>query len=234
MFESRGRLNTAIAAVATLVLAAGCATNKSSGSQYSGWLKDYSGLTEQKDPKGNTVMRFVSPDMTPDKYNELLIEPVTYYPEPQTTAQVSADALDKLAAYMTAQVKQDCIAKGVKVVDAPGHGIVRLRIAITSVGVKVEGRSAYQYIPQAFIVSAAYRAGAGDPYQGALRVELEATDSVTGERLVVAVRSGVGEALGRARSEANAPVLTVDSVKKVVDAWAQGGADQAAAWFNKS
>jgi Protein of unknown function (DUF3313) len=229
---SMSRTKAALAALTVLIVAVGCATTKSSGPQYSGWLKDYSGMTEQKDSLGNTVMRYVNPNLTQDKYNALLVEPVTYYPEPQTTAQVSAQALDNLAAYMTAQVKQELIAKGVKVVDAPGKGIVRVRMAITSVGVKVEGRSAYQYIPQAFIVSAAYRAGAGDPYQGALRVEVEATDSVTGERLLVTVRSGVGEALGRARSEANAPVLTVDSVKKVVDGWADAGAAQVAAWFN--
>jgi hypothetical protein len=190
-------------------------------------------MTEQKDPKGNTIMRFVSPDLTQEKYNSLLIEPIVYYPEPQTTAQISAEALDKVAAYMTAQFKQDCVAKGINVVDAPGRGIVRVRLAITSVGVKVEGRSAYQYIPQAFVVSAAYRAAAGDPYQGALRLEIEGTDSVTGERLVVSVRSGVGEALGRARSEAKAPMLTVDSVKKVIDDWAEGGSQQVAAWFAK-
>lgn len=215
-------------------LTAGCATDKTARSQYSGWLSDYSGLTEQKDPKGNSVMRYVSPDLAKDKYNAVLIEPIVYYPQPQTTAQVSAEALDKLAAYMTSQLRADCAAKGVRVVDAPGKGIVRLRMAITSVGVKVEGRSAYQYIPQAFVVSAAYRATAGDPYQSALRVEIEATDSVTGERLITAVRSGVGEALGRARSEANAPALTVDSVKKVVDAWADGGADQIAVWINNT
>lgn len=80
------------------------------------------------------------------------------------------------------------------------------------------------------MASAAYRAAAGDPYQGALRLEIDATDSVTGERLLVAVRSGVGEALGRARSDAKAPMLTVDSVKKVIDNWAEGGSDQIAAW----
>lgn len=118
--KARTYLAAAVAAT-TLVLAAGCAT-KSSDNQYSGWLKDYSGMTEQKDPKGNTVMRYVSPDLTHEKYNALLIEPVTYYPEPQTTAQVSAEALDKVAAYMTSQLKQDLTAKGVSLVDAPGQG----------------------------------------------------------------------------------------------------------------
>jgi hypothetical protein len=219
-------------AIVTLALSAGCAT-KSTQPQYSGWLKDYSGLTEQTDPKGNKVMRYVSPDLTAANYDALLIEPVDFYPEPQTSPQVSAEALQKLALYMTQKMKEDCAAKGVKVVDAPGKGVVRLRTAITSVGVQVEGRSAYQYIPQAFVVSAAYRASAGNPYQGALRLEIEATDSMTGERLVVSVRNGVGEALGRARSEAQAPILTVDSVKSVVDKWADGGSDQAAAWFAK-
>jgi hypothetical protein len=221
----------ALFAAATLALA-GCAS-KSTEPKYSGWLKDYSGLKEVTDVKGNKLERFVSPDLTPANYNAVLIEPVVFYPEPQTSPQVSADALRQLSAYMTKKIKEDVEAKGIKVVDAPGKGIARVRIAITSIGVQVEGRSAYQYIPQAFIVSAAYRGVAGNPYQGALRVEGEVTDSLTGKRLLVAVRNGVGTELGRARDEANAPILTVDSIKAVVDDWAQGGADAAAAWFAK-
>jgi Protein of unknown function (DUF3313) len=152
---------------------------------------------------------------------------VVFYPEPETSPQVSATALQQLTVYMHQKLVEDFTAKGVKVVDAPGAGIARVRIAITSVGVQVEGRSAYQYIPQAFVVCAAYRAAAGNPYQGALRVESEVTDSMTNERLGVSVRSGVGTDLGRARDESKAPILTVDSIKAVVDKWAQGAADQA-------
>jgi hypothetical protein len=198
----------ALFAAATLALA-GCAS-KSTEPKYSGWLKDYSGLKEVTDEKGNKFERFISPDLTVGKYHALIIEPVVFYPEPQTSPQVSAQALRNLSTYMTQKIKEDLTAKGVEVADAPGKGIARVRIAITSVGVDVEGRSAYQYIPQAFVVSAAYRGVAGNPYQGALRVEDEVTDSLTGERLSVAVRSGVGTELGRARDAANAPILTVD------------------------
>jgi hypothetical protein len=52
---------------------------------------------------------------------------------------------------MTTQMKKDCAAKSIKVMDATGKGVARVRVAITSVGVQVEGRLAYQYIPQAFI-----------------------------------------------------------------------------------
>jgi hypothetical protein len=221
----------ALFAAATLALA-GCAS-KSTEPKYSGWLKDYSGLKEVTDAKGNKLERFVSPDLTPANYHAVIIEPVVFYPEPQTSPQVSADALHQLSTYMTQKMKEDLTAKGVTVADAPGKGIARVRAAITSVGVQVEGRSAYQYIPQAFIVSAAYRGVAGNPYQGALRLEIEATDSLTGERLLVAVRSGVGTELGRARDEANAPILTVDSIKAVVDSWADAGSDAAASWFAK-
>lgn len=229
----RNRNIMAFAAVAVLALSAGCAS-KSTEPKYSGWLKDYSGLKEVTDAKGNKLERFVSPDLTPANYQAVIVEPVVFYPEPQTSPQVSAQALTDLANYMTQKVKQDAAANGVKVVDAPGKGIARIRIAITSIGVQEEGRSAYQYIPQAFIVSAAYRGVAGDPYQGALRIETEVTDSLTNERLLVGVRSGVGTELGRARDKAQAPILTVDSVKSVVDSWAQGAADAAAAWFAKS
>lgn len=229
-FAGNLKMATLLAA-ATLALA-GCAS-KSTEPKYSGWLKDYSGLKEVTDAKGNKVERFVDPSLTPANYHAVIIEPIVFYPEPQTSPQVSAEALHDLSTYMTKKLKEDLEAKGVKVADAPGKGIARVRIAITSIGVQVEGRSAYQYIPQAFIVSAAYRGVAGNPYQGALRVEGEVTDSLTGKRLLVAVRSGVGTELGRARDEANAPILTVDSIKAVVDSWAQGAADAAADWVAK-
>jgi hypothetical protein len=213
----------ALFAAATLALA-GCAS-KDTTPKYSGWLKDYSGLQEVTDARGNKLERWVSPELGQGKYDAILVEPVTFYPEPQSSPQVSAEALHKLADYMTQKIKEDFTAKGVKMAVAPAKGVIRLRIAITSVGVQVEGRSGYQYIPQAFIVSAAYRGVAGNPYQGALRVEIEVTDSLTGERLLVSVRSGVGGELGRARNEAAAPILTVDSVKAVVDSWADAGTD---------
>jgi len=76
-----------LAAAAALALAAGCAT-KSTAPKYSGWLKDYSGLTEQTDSLGNKVEHFVSPDLTAAKYSAVIIEPVVFYPEPQTSPQV--------------------------------------------------------------------------------------------------------------------------------------------------
>jgi hypothetical protein len=72
-----------------------------------------------------------------------------------------------------------------------------------------KGRAVPLTSTQASIISEAYRAGAGNPYQGTATGSGSA-DSTTGERLPVAVRTGVGEALGRARNEAESQVLTVD------------------------
>src|SRR6185369_9838980 len=170
-------------AVAALALAlAGCAT-KPAAPENSGFLGDYSQLQKTTDSTGATISRAINPAFNPKNYSALLIDPVIFYPEPQPTDTVSMADLEKIRSYIN-QTLYTQLGKTVRVVDKAGPGVLRLRVAITSVSTQDEGLKPYQYIPIAFLVQAGRGAVQGKPVEGKIFVESELSDSVSGIRMM--------------------------------------------------
>ena len=209
-------LSGASAIALTITLVAGCATNAPTQPEYSGFLKDYSNLKETQDPNGETFLRYVDPKLNPENYSAVIVEPVMFFPKAEPTAQVSQATLDQIRGYGTTCLKQ-ALASRVRVVDAPGPGVVKLQVALTGVASTEAGLKPYQYVPQAFVISMAVNAVAGAPQQARLMVEAMGTDSVSGEVLSKVVRTHSGERLARVAS--NQPVVTFESVKPIMDHW---------------
>ena len=216
--SSRIRASLTAAFIATALASCAGAPPKNSG--YLG--DDYALLKEAKDPLGAPLQRFISPDFTPAKYNALMIEPFGFYPEPRPTENVSMGAINDIRDYINNSLRAKIGAK-VQVVDKPGPGVARFRGAITAVSAQTEGRAAYQYIPVAFLVSAAKDAASGGrPEDARIFVEVEVQDSMTGGRLLLAVREGTGEKLKQATS--GGKMVTLDSLKPVIDKWVDAAA----------
>lgn len=186
--------------------------------QYSGYLKDYSGLEAYEDAKGNTVMRKTDARLNPQNYKAVLLEKVTLYPAPQPTDAVSADTLEGIAEYADAELR-DMVGQQVKLVDKAGPGVATLRLAITGAAPEKEGLKPYQYIPVAFVLTTVKRAATGTPRQAKLMIEAEITDSMTGERLLAAVREGKGKTL-------DGDKVTLESLKPLLSEWMEGAASE--------
>jgi len=201
------------------LLLAGYGPAGADNEEYSGFLKDYSGLEKYKDPAGNQMLREISPKFTPANYHALIIEPIQLFPEPEPNEKVSQSTLDDLVTYINTELKARMATK-VEVTDKPGSGVARLRIAVTGVGAKTQDLKPYQYIPVALVLTAVKRATTGAPEDAKLYIEGEATDSVSGERLMITVRKGTGEAL-KASTEGE-KVVTLDTLKPLVDKWIDG------------
>jgi hypothetical protein len=195
------------------MLGAGAAANVFAQGD-SGFLRDYSNLRETKDTAGKTIRAWVSPKFTPDKFNAILLDPIVFYPEPKPSKQVSAEELQKMLAYSNDVLKQN-LGKRFNVVNQAGPGVVRIRIAFTSVARKGEGLKPYQYVPIAFVATMAKRAATGgEPQRAFIILEVEATDSGSGELLGARVRVGTGENL---KPLGDKDVLTLDLVKPLLD-----------------
>jgi hypothetical protein len=192
--------------------------------QYSGFIEDYSGLEKATDPMGTPLLRVVNPRFTPANYHALIIEPVQLYPEPQPSKKVSQTTINDVVNHINAELKRQ-FAAVVQVVDSPGPGVARLRAAITDVRAETEGLKPYQFIPVALILTTASRAVAGAPEEAALFLESEVTDSVSGARLMVEVREGTGETLRE--TVAGEKVVTLDTLKPLINRWIEGGVQQA-------
>ena len=74
-------------------------------------------------------------------------------------------------------------------------------------------------------LTTASRAVAGAPEEAALFLESEVTDSVSGARLMVEVREGTGEKLKE--TVAGEKVVTLETLKPLIDRWLQGGVKEA-------
>ena len=186
--------------------------------KYSGYLKDYSALQPYQDALGTTVFREVNPKLTPQNYTAVMIDKVELYPAPQPSDKVSEGTLTGIARHATTQLRE-VLGTQVKIVNAPGPGVARLRVAITGAALEKEGLKAYQFIPIAFVLTAASRAASGAPHHVKLFVETEVTDSVTGERLLASVREGTGDTFDGEK-------VTVDSMKPLLGKWMAGAANE--------
>lgn len=107
----------------------------------------------------------------------------------------------------------------VPLVDQAGPGVVRVRVAISSVTAEAAALKAYQYIPLAYLVHKADEAVTGTTMVSMVFLEAELNDSVTGELLAEAVKRGDG-----ATVKEDVQVTAAD-VTPLIDRWAQLAAD---------
>lgn len=179
----------------------------------SGYLGDYAALKEVKDAAGDKVMRYVNPKLKPGMYKAVMIDPAQYYPAPKPSEQVSSHTLTDISNYLDKGLRDKLGAK-VSIVSEPGPGVLRIRPAITAVAPKNAALKPYQMVPVAFVVSSV----AGRGKEAAIQVEVDAVDSVTGERMGASVRKGVGAKLANDKA-----ALTLTDVLPLLNQWIDTG-----------
>jgi hypothetical protein len=193
----------------------GCA---STGQQHSGFIKNEPAMEEQRDAEG-TVRRYVSPALASGAYQKVLVDPVELYPPPQPSERVDASTLKQIQGYMDQAWRRE-LGKRVELAGTPGPGVARVRTALTGVKAESADLAPYQYLPAALVATAAAEAAGLRSKEVRVFVEVEATDSLTGERLAVAVREGTGEKIKIGSKDK----VTLETVKPLIDQLAAGGA----------
>ena len=198
---------TVVAISATATLSAVAAE------EFSGFLGDYSHLVKERDATGQDVLRYVSPKVKPGSYQKVLLDPVQFYPAPQPSAQVTEGTLTDIRNYMDKMFRDKLGAKAA-LASEPGPGVVRMRPAITAVASQKQGFKPYEILPIAFVISRA----SGKPQEAAMKMEVEVVDSMTGERVGAAVRSGIGAKLESADAK-----LSLEHLRPLLDQWIDTG-----------
>ena len=195
------------------VLAGVCALAGAALAQDPGFLGNvYANLQEVQSPSGQKVQRWISPALTPGKYDSLLLDKTVFYPLPKPTDQVSATTLDEISGYLDEALRRE-LAGVVQLATEPGPKVLRLRPAITAAAAKELGLKPYQYIPIAFIFAMV----SGRESKGAsLAVEYEVQDTATNEVLAAGMRNGIGPELASPTAK-----LTLADFKPIIDAWAK-------------
>ncbi|WP_171998333.1 DUF3313 domain-containing protein [Cronobacter sp. JZ38] len=197
--------------LAALLLLAGCSSSVTKPEQYSGFLKDYSGLEKTTSATGKPVMRWVAPGVNLNNYDSIVYNPVVYYPAPKPTGQISQKVLDGLLNYTNDKLKTAAASRK-PLVATPGPRSVIFRGAITAVDSSKEGLQFYEVLPVALVVAGTQVATGHRTMDTSLFFEGELIDAATQKPVVKLVRKGEGKDL----NNENTP-LTVDNLKQVID-----------------
>ena len=147
-------------------------------SRYSGFLGDYSKLKRSRQLKG--AMSYENPSKSLKEYDKFIIDPVVVHFAPNAKG-IGVDPLkvQQVADYFHRELWL-ALSMRYEVVNTPGPGVLRLRMAITDIKTTV---------PLMNIHPATKLLGLG---LGGASMEGEAVDSQTGERVLAVVDSRRG------------------------------------------
>ncbi|MBD1388071.1 DUF3313 domain-containing protein [Neiella sp. HB171785] len=209
-----GKYKVMAAALMASIVLAGCSSTAQDETERSGFLSRYDNMVEIPTEDDDLFkMRWVSDQFASGKYSKLMIDPVVFFPAPMTSGKVGDEVLADILQYTNDSVTKSAASTG-KLTTSVSPGTVRLRLAITGASIDDQGLSAIQYLPIAFIASAA--TGNLDNLAAKLIIEGEVIDAMTGELLSTAYIVGIGKEV-----DDDETVLNFDMVQPVIDKWNQ-------------
>ncbi|MBV8044890.1 DUF3313 domain-containing protein [Pluralibacter sp.] len=200
-----------VAALTGMLALTGCASKIAQPNQYSGFLKDYSNLKETTTASGKSELRWVDPHYNPSNYDNIVYNPVIYYPVPKPNTQIGQQVLDGIRNYTNQQLKQ-AISERKPLAMTVGPRSLIFRGAITAVNSSKEGLQFYEVIPVAMIVAGTQAATGHRTMDTNLYFEAELIDAKTNKPVIKVVRKGEGKTL----SNESTP-MTIDTLKQVID-----------------
>jgi len=166
----------------------------------SGFLSNYSDLRASADVPG---ARFYQNKRNPiNGYDKFMVEQVAVHFAPNSDGtSIVPDELDRITDYFHEELVS-ALSENYRVVRRPGPGVLKIRIAITSIT---------RTIPAMNIHIATKMSGVG---LGGAAMEAEAVDSVTGERIMAISDSQQGSRMGITTG-----LRTFGHAKQVIDRW---------------
>ncbi len=201
------------AAVALTMALTGCTSKTVSQSQYSGFLSSYEGLEKVKTPSGATVQRWVSTGFDVSQYDSVVVQPLSYYPQPRSTDRIDQPTLDALLSQANQQVG-GAIAQRLPVVSAQAAGprTLLFRGAITGVAAETQGLRPYEILPIALVLAGAVTAAGERDQNTELYLEGELVEFRSGKPVMRLVRKGFGKTLSD-----NQQKITAADMRPVID-----------------
>jgi hypothetical protein len=184
------------------------------GSQFSGFLQDYSKLKPNA-KLGGEALTYVNPDKMKSlhRYVAMIVDPVEVYVATDADASLIPERGREAVAKYFEHALVDAVSDAFPVVESPGPLVLRLRAAV--VGIDLGGAVAPIDSP----------AMTAKPLERAIvlekvGVEIELVDSETGERIAAAVDKstlGMGAEVG---SENFSRIERFNEAKRAFDQWA--------------
>ncbi|NUT76962.1 DUF3313 domain-containing protein [Pseudomonas sp. C1C7] len=193
----------------------GCASKYVDPEQYSGFLRDYSNLKEEKSPTGEAVMRWIKPGVDVSKFNSVYVEPSQLYPKPQPTEKIPQSTLNGITQYYD-QTLKNAFARALPLATGPGPGVLIVRPAITAASAKTKGLQPYEVIPIALVAAGVSAATGIRDQDTSLATEAAFLDGRDNQVVAQVVRKGAGADLDN-----SSQVLKANDFRATIDIWAQ-------------
>ena len=202
--------------VISVVIGVGLLAGAVLAQENSGYLgNNYSKLLDVKSPSGEKAKRWLAPDMTPGKYDKMLLEKTVLFPEPAGTDQVSTATLKEITAYLDEALRRE-LGSVIQLVTEPGPKTLRVKPAITAAGAKEQGLKPRELIPVAFLLAAAKKATGNRAKDATIAVEYELRDAQSNELVGAGMREGTGRKLDKPTDR-----VRLADFKPVIDEWAR-------------
>jgi len=213
------------------LLIAGCASPPTTAESYqpSGFLNADTYARLQTAPDGSGAQVYRKPGLNLKNYNKVMLDPIkVWYRNDADHKGSDPNELKTLTDYFRQSLVK-ALGSAYPVVDKPGPGVLRVRIALTELKPTNTGMSVVTLVvPYASVADMAAGGGTGStPYLGDAAIEAEFRDSRSNELLAAYVDKRVGKkydvdmkgGVGAAVSQG------VDSYTKAYSTW--GYAEQA-------
>jgi len=183
---TRHPVQTAALALSALFFA-GCMAGGMQKVEKTGFLDDYSQLKPGGSDRAALV--YLKPGVDHKRYDKIMFERVTVWLSKDAESRAIDPALFKEMADYFQKALLDAVKDGYQVVDQPGPGVMRVRVAITDVKPsKPVSNTTSSILPIGWVVAGATKIASDDNLgTGEAAAEMEVLDAVSGERLAAAV-----------------------------------------------
>jgi hypothetical protein len=176
----------------TLGLGACATTEQTRSAKPSGFLKNYSQL--RKGDGERAQLFYINRNINFSAYSKVMIEPVTiWHGEGSDLSSVPRDELQQMSDYLYSATRRE-LGSILKVVERPGPGVMRVRMAITTAkGSNVPMDIVTNVLPPALVINWGKKLATGThSFVGKAAIEAEVLDSLSYVRLAAAVDERAG------------------------------------------
>ena len=198
---------------ASAVLFSGCSASGMKSVEKTGFLNNYSQL--QEGGSDRAALSYIEPGVNLQPYDKVMFDRVVVVLSKDAEYQAVDPAMLKELTDYYQKALFDAVQDGYQIVDQPGPGVLRVRVAITGLKPsKPVANTMSTIIPVGIIAAGATKAVSGDNLgTGEASTEFELLDSLSSERLAAAVdRRQGGKSVFRGKWE---------DTKDAFDFWAK-------------
>ncbi|MBU4278343.1 MAG: DUF3313 domain-containing protein [Proteobacteria bacterium] len=170
---------------------------------------------------GQPAWIYMNPKADWASYDKMLLDPVTFWRDPKSDQEaLSQHDKQMLVNYFYAVIAK-AMSKRVTMVNAPGPGVMRVKVAVTKADPSIVALDVVSTVlPQAIAFSAIKTALTGKPaFVGEARVAVKVTDAASGELLAAWVAARVG-----AKNLDKAEFSSWGDVEQAMSFWANNAA----------